>query len=406
MSKLPDLGAAAERDWREALRESCGALVDASERVSPPPFPRGLDGVRAIATLIAQHADDERATEEDDRAFIESAGALLGLLLVDHAGSGALSRRGETVRVRVGVRGFVDPFAVVEGALDADRPREALRSALALAEAEARGDGPFARVLAAVENRLAEVRDDLGVRERFEALLVLDDGTELDLRRIIDATRDQGVPAVEAAARKLVTMIPSGPGGASAASRATSWAEIAERVLPRLVPAGFSAGPGAPALCLTPLLLGAGEPSEIAIALVLPYTERARYLRADEPASWERRVEDVHERALANLAARSAKARFTRVDTPAGPLVVARTGDGLDAARLLLPGLHDVLAAELGTPCAVAVPHRDTLVACAASSVEAVTALGARARDEAARAPHRISDAVLLLGPTGLRAPF
>jgi len=393
-------------DWRDALRETCGALVDAAQQFASPPFPRGPDGVRALAERVAAHSADEHANEEQDRVFVEGAGALLGLLLVEHAGSGALSRRDGVVRVRVGLRGFVDPFAIVESALDADRPLQSLREALRVAEAEARGDGPLARVLGAVEYRLAEVRVDLGVRERFEALLVLDDGTELDLRRIVDATRDQQQAAVNAAASKLVAMIPSGPGG-DAASRVTRWEEICDRVLPRLVPAGFDAGPSAPPLCLAPLLIdrvrGDGTASGIAVALVIPYTGRARYLRADEPASWELGADEVQARAVANLAARSAKANFTRVDTAAGALVIARTGDGLDAARLLLPGLHDVLAAALGSPCAVAVPHRDTLLACAAQSA-AIDALAERARDEAARAPHRISDAVFVLAQDGLRA--
>ncbi len=402
LSEPPPADDGLSLDWREAHRDACGALVDASKRLAGPPFPRGSDGVRALAGLLAAQADDERAEEPSDRAFIESAGALLGLLLVDHAGSGALSRRGDAVRVRVGLRGFVDPFAIIEGALDADRPRQALAAALTLAEAEARGDGPFARVLRAVEGRLAEVRTDLAVRERFEALLVLEDGTELDLRRIVDATRDQRLSAVEAAAQKLVSMIPGGPASADGESDAARWQEARDRVLPRLVPADFTAGPGTPALALAPLALTSGEPSGIAVALVLPYSQRARYVRADEPAAWERSPLEVRERALANLAARSGKARFTRTDTPSGPLVVARTGDGLDAARLLLPGLLEVLAAELGAPCAVAVPHRDTLLACGANDVLAVGALTARARDDAARAPHRISDAVFVLDAGGL----
>lgn len=398
---MPD---ATQRDWRDALQETCGPLLEVSRRLAAPPFPRGPDGIQALASLVAAHADAEHASDEDDRAFVESAGALLGLLLVDHAGSGALRKRADAVRVQIGLRGFVDPFAIIEGALDADRPRRALREALTVAEAEARGDGPRARVLGAVEARLAEVRSDVRVRERFEALLVLDDGTELDLRRLVEATRDQGLCAVRAAAEKLVAMIPVGPDDHRRASAGIDWVQARERMLPRLVAADFDAGPGTPALCLEPLRLLSGEASGIAVALVLPDARRARFLRATEAASWQRPGDEVRACAVANLAARSGKARITRVDTPAGPLVVARSGDGLDAARLLLPGLHDVLAAELGTPCAVAVPHRDTLLACSARSLEAIAALRARARDDAARAPHRISDALFEVGPDGLRA--
>ena len=393
-----------EPDWRDALRGSCAALVDAAQRFAPGPFPRGADGVRALAARLRAHADDDAAGEPEDRAFVEGAGALLGLLLVDHTGGGALVRRDGVARVRVGERGFVDPFAIMEGSLDADRPREALRAALALAEAEVRGEGPFSRVSAAVERCLAESRPALRVQARFEAWLALEDGTELDLRRLVDATRDQPAPAVLAAARKLVAMIPGGPVAMDASE---SWATLRARVLPRLVPATFDAGPGAPALCLAPLTTpgGLGAAPDIAVAIVVPEGGRARYLRADDAVLRTCSADAVRAQALANLAARSGTARFTRVDTPAGPLIVARTGDGLDAARLLLPGLHAVLATELGSPCAVAVPHRDTLLACAASSPEAIAALAARARDEAARAPHPISGAVLRLGPDGLAPP-
>ncbi len=390
-------------DWREALRATCGELVAAAQRFAPSPFPRGAEGVRALAAHLSTHLDDEHADDAEDRAFVEGAGALLGLLLVDHAGSGALVVKEGRARVRLSERGFVDPFAIMEGCLDADRPREALRRAIALAESESRGKGPFSRVLTAIEESLAETRPDLRVAERFEAWLRLEDGTELDLRRLVDATREQSDAAARAAARKFVTMIPGTASGA--AERADdAWESLRTRILPRLVPANFSAGPGAPRVLLAPLpARRAQTPLEtLAVAIVVPESGRARYLRADEPALHERDVPSVLAQAIANLAARSHTARFARVETDAGPLIVARTGDGLDAARLLLPGLYAVLAAELGPGCAVAVPHRDTLLACAATSRAALAALGARAREDAARAPHRISDMLFSLDETGL----
>jgi len=391
-------------DWREALRAECGELITAAQRFAPSPFPRGAEGLRALAARLSAHADDEAATESDDRAFIEGAGALLGLLLVDHAGSGALVRRDGRVRVRLGTSGFIDPFTIMEGALDADRPREALRRAVALAEAEILGKGPFSRVITAVEEALAELRPDLRVAERFEAWLRLEDGTELELRRIVDATHDQAQPAVQAAARKFVAMIPGGSSARPATSDDDAWEAIRARILPRLVPAGFSAGDGAPTLLLT--ALPPRNPDTpihgIAIAFVVPEQDRARYVRVDEQAVRERDPLTVRAQAIVNLAARSQSARFARVDTEVGPLIVARTGDGLDAARLLLPGLHAVVAAELGASCALAVPHRDTLLACAADSPDALAALAARARDDAARAPHRISDALFSLESEGL----
>ena len=79
-------------------------------------------------------------------------------------------------------------------------------------------------------------------------------------------------------------------------------------------------------------------------------------------------------------------------------LVVARTGDGLDASRLLLPGLHDVLAPELGSPFVAAVPHRDALFACPRDCERSVRALRERAARESLRAAHAISAMPVLVG--------
>jgi len=84
-------------------------------------------------------------------------------------------------------------------------------------------------------------------------------------------------------------------------------------------------------------------------------------------------------------------------------MVVARSGDALDSARLVLPGLHGVLATELDPPFAVAVPHRDLLLAVSGADPEMLEALARRVADEYARAPHRISPQILELGRRGPR---
>lgn len=386
-------------DWREAWRPTCGPLVDASKQLVSEPFPRGGDGVRALAALIDHFSSEELEAEAEnrrgvkeaeDRAFVEQAGALLGLLLVDHIGDGALVSCDGAHRVRVGARGFVDPFAIIDGVLDADDPRRALAAAIAQAEAEAHDRGPLSRVMAAVERRLVTARPELRVALRFEALLVLDGEVELDLRRLISATEGESEETVESAARKLVDLVPGG-----SATRETAWADARDRLLPRLVPATFAPG-GHTSLLRRPVV------ADVALALLVQHEDRARYVRADELARWGLGEDGVIDVAITNLAARSASARFARIDTDAGPLVVARTGDGLDAARLVLPGIHDVLAKELGSPLRVGVPHRDTLIACATGSAALERSVAARVRDDHARAPHRISAMLFTLTRDGL----
>jgi uncharacterized protein YtpQ (UPF0354 family) len=95
-----------------------------------------------------------------------------------------------------------------------------------------------------------------------------------------------------------------------------------------------------------------------------------------------------------------------RVEAEQGTLIVATTGDGLDASRVLLPGLHDVLAPELGSPFAVAIPHRDALLACSLDSRPALEALRERARHEGERAAHAITSDLLQVEAPGRLAPL
>ena len=406
----PQCGAA-ERFARERLGTALESL------------PRGREGLARLADAIDAWREIEDPGDDADRAFVEGAGGLLGLLLIDHVGDGDHVERGGVHRVRLGPRGWFDPFAAVEEALDADDPRAALAARVREAESEARDRGRTSRVLYALDTALRERLPDARVAERFEHYVRLDPDVELDLARVVATTDGQPDEAVARAVEKLVSMV-SGAGATE-----VPWDEARARLLPRPVSATFveelarAYGTGT--------LLVESVAADVHLAFVLAYDDRARYVRTAEAELWEcflgdrrrgntaqgkpsvipetlfprglsSRKRAVYSTALANLATRSASARFARVDTADGPLVVARTGDGLDAARLVLPTLHDVLAPELGSPFLAAVPHRDTLLACAREPASLVHALRARARDDAARAPHRISEALFEISPSGI----
>ncbi len=313
-------------------------------------------------------------------------------MLLDHLGEGRHVERDGVHRVSLGANGWFDPFSAIEEALHADRPRADLARAVRRAEAEARGDGPIARVHASLDRALAHRAPAMRVAERFERHARLTDGVELDLGRVLDATDDEPASAVDAAVERLVSMLPGGDG-----RRGAAWDEAADKLLPRLVGERFVAelAERAGSLYLEPFAPG------LTLALLLSHGERARYVRADEARSWAERGETPRARAVANLAARSSGARFTRIDTDAGPFVVAASRDGLDAARLVLPTLASVLGKELGLPFIAAVPHRDTLLACAREPASLVASLRARAIDEAARAPHAISDGLFVVREDG-----
>lgn len=359
---------------------------------APRTIPPGADGLARLADAIDAWAEREDVDDAHDESFVEGAGALLALLLLHHFPSGVHTARDGAHRIRVGEDGFFDPFAAVESALEGPSARDVLVSEVAVAEAEARGHAGVGRLVRLLRQSLREVRHDLGVREHFAQHVVLSDGTELDLSRVLATTAGEDDATARAAIDKLVTML---PGGAAAAGLA--WDEARMVLLPRLVPPGFFEDLRSTLACRT--LLGGA----LSCAFILGYEGRARYVRSDELARWNVDPEAALATALENLALRSDRARFVRVDTPEGPMCVARTGDGLDGARLLLPTLHSVLAPELGSPILAAAPHRDALLLCAAEPPALRAALARRVQHEHARAPHRIGDAIFVVAATGLR---
>lgn len=376
-------------DWLEALRDRAEPLVGVADAFITS---RGLElgpGREGIAAL-ARTLDDYSLQEglPDDDAFVEGAGAVLGLLLIEHLG-GEHCAQDSQHRVRLGQWGFFDPFLAIEQALDADEPRAHLAQTIAAAEQEASGAGPIASTVACFARELAK-KSDLCINDQFELRLRLSDGTEVDLRQMARATRGESPDALQRAAQKFVSMLPS-----QARGMACPWDEAAPRLVPRLVGSEFAAGLPDNATVFTEPVLG-----ELHLALLLTYDDRARFARTSEVAQWTRQGHNTVAMSLINLAQRSRGARMDRIETETGPIIVARSGDGLDASRLLLPTLYDVLSRELQAPIVAAVPHRDTLLACKASG-DALAALQARATDDMRRAPHAISDGLFEVTPQG-----
>ncbi|MFK7989097.1 MAG: hypothetical protein AB8I08_23970 [Sandaracinaceae bacterium] len=371
---------------------SGGALIAAATQFlethpgAPPSCPAGVDGLAALANAIDHWAERPDVPPHQDESFHEGAGALLGLLLLERLG-GAHVTDGERHAVRVGAFGFFDPFAAVERAMEADEARDALVIEVDRAEQEAAAAVGVGRAVRLLTARLGEARIDAV----FGPQVTLDDGVELDLSQAVRATEGEPERAADKAIQKLVSMLP-GHGGA-----ALSWAEAIERLLPRLVQPGFTEERGAGLVC-RPVF-----DARLELTFVLSYEGRARYVHGADLESWSQDVDTLTRQAVENLAARSEGARFGRVDTEAGALVVARTGDGLDGARLLLPSLHEVLSEELGSPFLCAVPHRDALLACPADK-RIVETLRARAAKDFKRAPHPASPSLFEVSERGVRA--
>jgi hypothetical protein len=351
-------------------------------------------GLRALSNLIA---DAQSIEDPDDEKFVEGAGAYLGLLLLDHLPAGAHVASAGEHRLRLGPHGFFDPFAAVALALDADDPPRALLAAVKRAEAEAAGCGPTARVVNELLRQLAG-QPDVRVVQHFDRKLWLDvDGmrVELDLERVVDVTRDETAAVLEHAVSRLCASL------LREATPVLAWETARTQLFPRLVGPKFLEGLPNPAdLYLLPL----GD--ELWETLILRYRERARYVRRVEVETWSKDGASPKAQALHNLARSCERARFLQHATEHGPIVIAESRDGLDSARLLLPGLYEVLAPTLGSTFIVAVPHRDTLLACPVRPEPLVRELERRVEAAVRAAPHAIARTLWLVSGPGQFRPL
>ena len=376
-------------DWLNTLEDVGGRLVPAARAFvdsQHPPLPgTGATGVRWLADQLDDFIDRDTEGGDDDR-FVEGAGAVLGLLLIDHLGGRTRERDG-CHRVQLGRFGWFDPFGTIQEALDAEDPRRCLSEYLLIAEREAAENGPVSRVVRVFADTLHRERPDLDIESQFELTVDLNNGASVDLARLERVARDQDDDAATEAARRIVSMLP----GANAPEE-TRWNEAATRLLPRLVSKSFLASlPGEQALYTDDV--GA----DVHLALQLRYGTRARYVRSAEVDSWMLERAATRQQAIENLAAKSRSLRLQRV-TP--EILRVRQGDGLDGARLLLPDLAARLAQlEPGTWIASA-PHRDVLLLARGGAIEE---LCKRAEDAARRAPHPVSAAIFAITPQGPR---
>lgn len=376
-------------EWLNALVDVGGRLVPTARDFllsQPPPLPeKGAPGVRWLAAQLEDFVDRDSHGAEDDR-FVEGAGALLGLLLIEHLGGRTREREG-CHRVQLGRFGWFDPFGAIQEALDAENPRGCLSEYLSVAEREADAKGPVSRVVRVFAEELGRARPDLDIESQFELTVDLNNGASVDLARLERVARDQNDDAASEAARRIISMLPG-----AQAQESTSWLEAAPRLLPRLVSRKFLESlPAEQSLYLDPI--GA----DVHLSLQLRYGTRARYLREHEVRGWPLDRSAVRQQAMENLVAKSRSFRLERVSEE---IFRVRQGDGLDGARLLLPDLAARLERLAPGGWLAAAPHRDVLLLAGRS---ALPALRKRAEDASQRAPHPVSASLFAVTPEGPR---
>ena len=373
--------------WVEAMEDVGGRLVPTALNfidAEGPELPvTGAAGVRWLANRIERFLEQDGNPIEDDR-FVEGAGALLGLLLIEHLGGRTREQAG-THRVQLGRFGWFDPFGAIEQALDAESPRRCLSEYLTVAEREAGEVGPVSRVVSIFAEVLGEERPDVQIESQFELTVELDNGATVDLARLEKVSRAQDQEATVKAARRIAGMLPGDD-----RPRETQWAEAAARLFPRLVSKKFLGS-----LPDDDALYREEVGHDVHLTLQLRYGPRSRYVRRTEVEQWIGTGDAFH-RAIRNLASHSRKLRLEPIEDG---LLRVRQGDGLDAARLVLPDLA-VRLRQLSTGGWIAAaPHRDVLLVAPTGGAPLLAKL---ANNAAERAPHPISGALFSVTEEGL----
>jgi hypothetical protein len=119
-------------------------------------------------------------------------------------------------------------------------------------------------------------------------------------------------------------------------------------------------------------LLGEG-PCGLPVVYAIPASGFDVVVNGEHLVSWGVDPAEVHAAAMANLAAWSASAGWTGEESGERRLISSDSGDGPDAARILLPEVRAHLAGTLGAvggPIFVGLPDRHLLVAGSSSPTD------------------------------------
>lgn len=142
---------------------------------------------------------------------------------------------------------------------------------------------------------------------------------------------------------------------------------------------------------------------DLHIAYAIDHDRVISYIPRVVFAEWKIEIDELHEIAIANLVAKSQELPAHTANDEAGNvfLVLLQTNDGYDAARILLPNLHDRLSEFLGSPFIVGVPNRDILV-CFRDSPEINRRIEQRIEQDYHNWPHQITRQTFLVTADGL----
>lgn len=181
--------------------------------------------------------------------------------------------------------------------------------------------------------------------------------------------------------------------------RHADYDEVADRVMPVLITTdAFDSGQGA--------MVGQSVLEGLHVAYVIDGDRTISHIPQTQFARWKMSIEQLHEKAIENLVAKSQTlaADAAQDETGRVNLILFQLGDGYDSSRLLLPTLHDRLRGHLGSPFLAAIPNRDILI-CIRNDSSILSSVRTQVAQDFRTMPRQITERLFLVTADGL-APY
>lgn len=131
--------------------------------------------------------------------------------------------------------------------------------------------------------------------------------------------------------------------------------DVREKLFPQIMPVEYATSAPLP-LIHFPLS------THVSVGLVADFPETYMYLRNLELQRWDIAADDLHALALSNLEKESQSMALQSAGEGRNQFIAIASGDGYDAARILVPSIQAFLASHLGETFRFAIPNRDFLI--------------------------------------------
>jgi uncharacterized protein YtpQ (UPF0354 family) len=251
-----------------------------------------------------------------------------------------------------------------------------------------------AQVLEILHQKYPQLQAKAGGEDSF---IEIEAGTKagaIDLTNLQRTVSQLSTGEQQAAITDYVDRLVERVGKVDDASR-SSWAEMGERLRPRLVSTAI--GQAAPTMLVRTFATGALN------AYVLDHGRQVEYVQRDMLGPWSVDSQRVHDTAVANLEALSEDVEIElREARGGGHFTAIDTDDSYDAARLVLPRFRARLLAALGTSIFAGIPNRDFLLAWSADAPFGLFA--DKVAKDFGQQPYPITDTIFHVDGDGVRA--